>query len=121
MVVRNEGGVVHGIVVGRNGVEETAVVQIKSIPPTLCHSPISTQTVCSTSLASGTLQQNLPVGDMTSLSRRYKLISPLSLLSLPNSCKALVCITIPPLGYNQFPAVLGLLQQGVLFVVQTSW
>ena len=33
MVVRNEGGVVHGIVVGRNGVEETAVVQIKSLTP----------------------------------------------------------------------------------------
>ena len=92
MVVGNEGGVVRGcgdVVGDGGGVEET--IESKSslqFPPlTMCHSPTFTQTVCSTPLASGTLQQNLPVGEMTSSSRRYKLISPLSLLSLPNFCK----------------------------------
>ena len=73
------------------------------------------------SVASGTLQQNFPVGDVILLLTRYKLISPLALLLALNvvGCGLEVMLS-PPLENNQSPAVFGLVQQGILSVLQIS-
>ena len=81
--------------------------------------PLLMQRLLLVLVISGTLQQNRPVGDVILLLTRYKLISPLALLS---TLKVVECWldTFPTFGNSQSPVEFGAAQQAVLSVMHTT-
>ena len=83
---------------------------------------MSAHTVTSVEVASGTTQQNLPVGIITLELRRFRLTVPSSPLFLKNDVAPPGVGTTPPLsGKNHSPCLLGrVAQHGLLSVMHWS-
>ena len=88
------------------------------------HLPMLAHTVTLVEVASGTTQQNLPVGIITSLLRRFRLTSPLTPLVRENRSSSPSLETTPPLsGKYHSPclfASIGDEQHGLLSVMHWS-